>query len=113
VVDDIAYEERARRWRAGDPGSVWPTLTVGFGASRRPQVGVDRVPVIATVEDDPKRKVGGSERRYSKPAAVAPWIIVLRNTSKMTAVDQPNSSTPFIAVNGPSSRQRSPGITSP
>ena len=25
----------------------------------------------------------------------------------MAAVDQPNSSTPFMAVNGPSSRQRS------
>jgi len=30
----------------------------------------------------------------------------------MTAVDQPNSSTPFIAVIGPSSRQASTGITS-
>jgi hypothetical protein len=29
------------------------------------------------------------------------------STSKITAVDQPNDSTPFIAVIGPSSRQRS------
>jgi hypothetical protein len=39
--------------------------------------------------------------------------VVRRSTSKMTAVDQPNSSTPFIAVIGPSSRQRSTGMTSP
>src|SRR5262245_25066648 len=31
----------------------------------------------------------------------------------MTAVDQPNTSTPFIAVIGPISRQRSAGTTSP
>ena len=31
----------------------------------------------------------------------------------MTAVDQPNISTPFIAVIGPSSRQRSAGTTLP
>jgi hypothetical protein len=39
--------------------------------------------------------------------------MVLRNTSKMTAVDQPNSSTPFVAVRGPSSRQSATGVTSP
>jgi hypothetical protein len=39
--------------------------------------------------------------------------MVLRSTSKMTAVDQPNSNTQFIAVMGPSSRQRSTGSTSP
>ena len=38
---------------------------------------------------------------------------VLRSTSKITAVDQPNSSTPFIAVSGPSSRQRVAGTMSP
>jgi hypothetical protein len=42
-----------------------------------------------------------------------PSLTVLRSTSKITAVDQPNSSTPFIAVIGPSSRQRSNGVTSP
>jgi hypothetical protein len=36
-----------------------------------------------------------------------------RSTSKMTAVDQPNSRTPFIAAIGPSRRQRSTGTTSP
>jgi hypothetical protein len=39
--------------------------------------------------------------------------IVLRSTSKMTAVDQPNNSTPFIAVIGPSKCQRTNGVTSP
>ena len=38
---------------------------------------------------------------------------VMRNTSKITAVDQPNSSTPFIAVIGPSKCQRTTGVTSP
>ena len=40
-------------------------------------------------------------------------ISVLRSTSKMTAVDHPNNSTPFIAVIGPSRCQRSIGVTSP
>jgi hypothetical protein len=35
------------------------------------------------------------------------------STSKMTAADQPNSKTPFIAVIGPSRRQRCTGKTSP
>ena len=39
--------------------------------------------------------------------------MVARSTSKMTAVDQPNNSTPFIAVIGASNRQCSNGITSP
>src|SRR5438105_1601730 len=39
--------------------------------------------------------------------------IVLRSTSKMTAVDQPNSITPFIAVSGPSRRQSCTGVMSP
>jgi hypothetical protein len=38
---------------------------------------------------------------------------VLRRTSKMTAVDHPNISMPFIAVIGPNSRQLSNGITLP
>jgi hypothetical protein len=38
---------------------------------------------------------------------------VFRNTSKITAVDHPNSNTPFIAVMGLSKRQRSTGTTSP
>src|SRR5262249_27888559 len=38
---------------------------------------------------------------------------VRRRTSKITAVDHPNSNMPFIAVRGPSSRQRSTGSTSP
>jgi hypothetical protein len=40
-------------------------------------------------------------------------VNVLRSTSKITAVDHPNNNTPFIAVIGPSSRQRSTGSTSP
>jgi hypothetical protein len=39
--------------------------------------------------------------------------IVRRSTSNMTAVDHPKSSTPFIAVMGPSSCHRSTGVTSP
>jgi hypothetical protein len=50
---------------------------------------------------------------YSTAAAGDVCLIVLRSTSKMTAVDQPNTSTPFIAVIGPISRHRSTGITSP
>ena len=38
---------------------------------------------------------------------------VRRSTSKITAVDHPNSSTPFIAVSGPSSCQRGTGTMSP
>jgi hypothetical protein len=38
---------------------------------------------------------------------------VVHNTWKMTAVDQPNSRTPFMAVIGPSKRQCSTGTTSP
>jgi hypothetical protein len=37
----------------------------------------------------------------------------LRSTSKMIAVDHPNSNTPFIAVIGPSKRQSCVGRTSP
>jgi hypothetical protein len=39
--------------------------------------------------------------------------IACLNTSNMTAVDQPNSRTPFIAAIGPRSCQRSTGTTSP
>jgi hypothetical protein len=37
-------------------------------------------------------------------------ISALRCISKMTAVDQPNNSTPFIAVIGPSNRHGSVGV---
>jgi len=39
--------------------------------------------------------------------------IVLRSTSKISAVDQPNSRTPFIAVIGPKRRHRATGVISP
>jgi len=42
---------------------------------------------------------------YSTAAAGDVCLIVLRSTSKMTAVDQANTSTPFIAVIGPISRR--------
>ena len=42
-----------------------------------------------------------------------PGIIAFRRTAKMTAVDQPNNSTPFIAVIGASNCQRRNGVTSP
>ena len=58
-----------------------------------------------------RRSILGPEPS-GRPAAVAagPPVIALRSTSKMTAVDQPNSRTPFIAVIGASSRQRATGI---
>ena len=40
-------------------------------------------------------------------------LIVFSSTAKMTAVDHPNNSAPFIAVMGPSSRQSATGVTSP
>jgi hypothetical protein len=39
--------------------------------------------------------------------------IVLSNTSNISAVDQPNIRTPFMAVIGPSKCQRTTGVTSP
>jgi hypothetical protein len=42
-----------------------------------------------------------------------PVVSVFCNTAKMTAVDQPNSNTPFIAVIGPIKCQRCNGVTSP
>jgi hypothetical protein len=53
------------------------------------------------------------QRFSTASASLPPAINVIRNTSKITAVDQPNSSTPFIAVIGPSRCQRSTGVTSP
>src|SRR5215510_1933047 len=38
---------------------------------------------------------------------------IVRSTSKITAADQPNSRTPFIAAIGPSSRQYATGMMSP
>src|SRR5262249_16435181 len=45
--------------------------------------------------------------------ASTPDLTTLRSTSKITAGDQPNMSTPFTAGMGPSSPQRSTGVTSP
>ena len=39
--------------------------------------------------------------------------IALISTSKMSAVDQPNIKTPFMAVIGPSRRNFASGVTSP
>jgi hypothetical protein len=41
-------------------------------------------------------------RHFVCPSSVRMVVRVLRSTSKITAVDQPNNSTPFIAVIGPS-----------
>jgi AcrR family transcriptional regulator len=62
-----------------------------------------------------KRVTAGAARHTDSccPSSPRRPVNVLRSTSKMTAVDQPNNSTPFIAVIGPSKRQRSNGITSP
>jgi hypothetical protein len=69
---------------------------------------VRRIMVESTNHSAPR-----SVRIRSRFGLTAPSINVRRSTSKMTAVDQPNSSTPFIAVIGPRSRQRSTGVTSP
>jgi hypothetical protein len=62
-------------------------------------------------------KIGTETRviNLSFYAAAALRIVVsaFRNASKITAVDQPNNNTPFIAVIGPSRCQRSTGVTSP
>ena len=50
---------------------------------------------------------------YSGPSSVETIAIVFCSTSKMTAVDHPNISAPFIAAMGPSNCQRSTGSTSP
>src|SRR6266436_5099766 len=62
---------------------------------------------------------GFYRRRSSEPQAHQVRIsgctresddMVLRSTWKITAVDQPNSNSPFIAVIGPSRRQRAIGV---
>lgn len=50
---------------------------------------------------------------YRSPLEVPTRAQVFRSTSKITAVDHPNSSAPFMAVIGPSNRQRSSGTISP
>jgi hypothetical protein len=55
----------------------------------------------------------GHQRFPCFSASSPPANSVIRNTSKITAVDQPNNSTPFIAVIGPSKCQRSTGVMSP
>jgi hypothetical protein len=55
----------------------------------------------------------GHQRFSPTSASLPPAISVILNTSKITAVDQPNMRTPFIAVMGPSRCQRSTGVTSP
>ena|SRR5215217_7477564 len=55
----------------------------------------------------------GAPYGYSEASAIPVFCITLLNTWKITAVDQPNSSTPFIAVIGPRSFQSSVGVMSP
>ena len=69
----------------------------------------DMCSALADVRFVPKADIGA----YSVATVWKPIIIAFCSTSKMTAVDHPNNSAPFIAVIGPSSRQPSTGITSP
>jgi dienelactone hydrolase len=73
---------------------------------------------LSTQDDSGVRQGGravasGPHYSDSRCRSLRGAAIVLRRTSKMTAVDQPNNSTPFIAVIGPSKCQRSNGVTSP
>jgi len=59
------------------------------------------------------RSATGGLGAYSGPSPVETNAIAFCSTSKMTAVDHPNISAPFIAAMGPSNCQRSTGRTSP
>src|SRR4029079_14940950 len=92
------------------------------------QHAVSALPPIATAKADmpqmvmsalsPKADVCGAQAHvcfgpkaaigaYSVAAVWEPIVIVFCRTSKMTAVDHPNNSAPFIAAIGPRSCQRS------
>ena len=60
-------------------------------------------------------RISAVARYFDQPrfSPSPPASNVMRNTSNSTAVDQPNNSTPFIAVIGPSKCQRTTGVTSP
>ena len=86
------------------------------GSSASPGTGAARCASSATTPACRRRRIfGPPPRSYFPPDCRTRRsdAMVLRSTSRMTAVDQPNSSTPFIAVIGPSSCQRTTGITSP
>ena len=70
--------------------------------------------LIGLIDRPIRREVLGWRNCLSHGCSSVPLVtIVLRRTAKMTAVDQPNNSTPFIAVIGPSKCQRCSGVTSP
>src|SRR5204863_9907362 len=73
------------------------------------RIDTDQAPLFI----EPRRHYSDHQRFCSFPPSLPPAVSVIRNTSKITAVDQPNSSTPFIAVIGPSKCQRTTGVTSP
>ena len=96
------FQETANAEGAAVPSLLWQT----------PE------PVVKTALRDLRRGAAVSiPGVHNKMAAMlsqlAPRAMVLRSTSKTTAVDHPNSSTPFIAVIGPSNRQLSIGTMSP
>src|SRR3954451_1082587 len=65
----------------------------------------------AAEEDQRQRHIVQIDHRG--PNVIALRSMLRRSTSKMTAVDHPNISAPFIAVSGPSSFQRSTVTMSP
>ena len=81
-----------------------------LGSDRRPGAMASATPTVSSHQRTLQESAGAAPPCYASPLLV---ISSLRSTSKMTAVDQPNSSTPFIAVIGPSKCQRCTGVTSP
>jgi hypothetical protein len=75
------------------------------GSARRSGLNVTLTPTAPHYSRYPRLSLS--------PSSLKMVISALRSTSKMAAVDQPNNSTPFIAVIGPSKCQRSTGVTSP
>ena len=76
-----------------------------FGCVRR--IGLNGTLTMSTPH------YSGHPRVSLRPSSLRMVVMTLRRISKMTAVDQPNNRTPFIAVIGPSKCQRSVGVTSP
>ena len=62
----------------------------------------------------PRSAISDQRGEFSSalPSIIRVRAMAARRTSNMTAVDQPNRRTPFIAVIGPSNRQGSMGVTS-
>jgi hypothetical protein len=104
------------RWRATAPTpGVATARTTGRGRNTTPALAV-QPPGYSTYWQVKTPRPRRSVTRYFCQPGFSPSPLassVIRNTSKITAVDQPNNSTPFIAVIGPSRCQRTTGVTSP